>query len=454
MNSSNYSLRRRLLVSASLLLIGFLGVMGVVLHNAFKQSVLSNAEDALKNQVLLLMTNIDVIDRQVIVPAVLSEPRLSQADANLFAQIATSSQAPVWQSDSLLGAKLPQLNSQLGEFLFHEKVNIQDGLGWAKKPTLYLMTFGAEWESENGDLPITITVAERTGAYARKLREYRHQIFLWLSILGIALLALLLSLLSWILKPLSKVATQVGEIEQGKRQRFDEEYPNEVSRLTQNLNQLLNFEEQRINRQKDVLGNLAHSLKTPIAVLKGISYSDHNKGEAEQQLAAMQNIIDYQLQGASAVGRRRFASPIGVRKSTQQIIDSLQKLHADKQLKVVMDVADEVAFYGDQGDFMELLGNLLDNAFKWASTEVQVSVSNSDLRSKRSALKIEVADDGVGIDSELKNTILQRGVRLDSQTPGHGLGLHIVKGIVEAYDGQLSIEDNEPNGTVFSVVLN
>ena len=168
----------------------------------------------------------------------------------------------------------------------------------------------------------------------------------------------------------------------------------------------------------------------------------------------MQNIIDYQLQGASAVGRRRFAKPIAIQKPTQQIIDSLQKLHADKQLTVVKQINDEVVFYGDQGDFMELLGNLLDNAFKWASSQVQVIVTNGESISHRSALNIEVIDDGVGIDPELKTTILQRGVRLDSQTPGHGLGLHIVKGIVEAYDGELSIEDKSPSGTVFKVVLN
>ena len=94
--------------------------MGIVLHKAFEQSVLSNAEDALKNQVLLLMANIDVIDQQVVVPAALSEPRLSQADANLFAQISTPMQGLVWRSDSLLGARLPRLDSRLGEFLFQK----------------------------------------------------------------------------------------------------------------------------------------------------------------------------------------------------------------------------------------------------------------------------------------------------------------------------------------------
>jgi two-component system sensor histidine kinase PhoQ len=428
--------------------------MGVGLLKAFEQSVLSNAESALKNQILLLMANIEVEGKQVRVPQVLSEAHLSQADSNLFAQINTPNEGVIWQSPSLLDAGLPSLNHEMGEFLFHQAPKVGDGLGWMVIPTLYAMTFAAEWESDAGDVPFSITVAEHRFAYAKRLRDYREQVFIWLGVLGAMLLALLLALFSWVLKPLGRVVAQVGEIENGTRQRFDEDYPEEVSSLTQNLNQLLNFEEQRINRQKDVLGNLAHSLKTPIAVLKGLSYSDENKSEADTQLSAMQQIIDYQLQAASAVGRRRFAKPIEVEIPTQQIVNSLQKLYADKGLTVNVSCEPNVLFFGDQGDYMELAGNLLDNACKWATQSVSIKITNQELTQHRSAIVIEVADDGKGIDQVLKDTILQRGVRLDSQTPGHGLGLHIVKGIVEAYDGELEIRTNQPQGTVFRAVLN
>lgn len=456
---SNYSLRRRLVFSTCLLLLVFLGVMGIGLNNAFKQSVLSNAEDALKNQILLLMANIDVEDGRIVVPPALSEARLSQMDSDLFAEISSPGQGLVWQSDSLLEARLPELSSELGEFNFFEKPVFRkggpaDGSDWAEVPRLYAMSFSAEWEAEDGDLPFTIQIAELTAAYAKRMKRYQRRIATWLSGLGIGLLSLMLLLLSWAMKPLVKVTRQVGQIEQGERKRFDEDYPREVSRLTQNLNQLLNFEEQRIDRQKEVMGNLAHSLKTPLAVMRGLEYSDRNKQEAEHQLGAMQNIIDYQLQSASAVGRRRFASPIDIRKPTDQIVKSLSKLHRATALAVNVDIADDVLFYGDPGDWMELVGNLLDNAFKWAKSAVEMKVSNRKLDSHRLAILIRVSDDGSGIDEQLKSTILQRGVRLDSQTPGHGLGLHIVKGIVEAYGGSLSIEDNQPAGTVFEVRLN
>lgn len=446
-----YSLRKRLLVSATLLLLVFLGIMALGLNNAFEKSVLSNAEDALRNQVLLLLANIDVIDGEVLVPEALSEPRLSQTDSDLFAQIYTKDQKLIWRSSSLMDESLPILSKGLGEFEFFPKVE------WPAKPPVYAMTLGVEWETEQGDVPFTIQVSERSQAYLKRLARYQRSVGLWLLVLGSAVLGFLILLLSWALKPLNRVAKQVGEIEEGARQRFDEDYPVEVSRLTQNLNQLLNFEEQRIDRQKEVLGNLAHSLKTPIAVMSGLRFSDDNRDEAKHQLDAMQKIIDYQLHSASAVGRRRFAKPIHIKNATEQIINSLKKLHSDKSIHVEIDIDDHVQFFGDQGDWMELAGNLLDNAFKWAKSSVSIKVLNQSLfnaESHRLAIELQLSDDGSGIDDPLKSTILKRGVRLDSQTPGHGLGLHIVKGIVEAYDGSLEIEDNTPQGTRFMVRLN
>lgn len=425
--------------------------MAIGLNNAFEKSVLSNAEDALRNQVLLLIANIDVIDGEVFVPESLSEARLSQTDSDLFAQIYNSDQGLIWRSLSLLDEQLPMLSNGLGEFEFFDKVD------WSQGTPVYAMTLGIEWETDKGDLPFTIQVSERSTVYTKRLARYQRTVGLWLLVLGGTLLGLLLLLLGWALKPLNKVTVQVAEIEEGARQRFDEDYPVEVSRLTQNLNQLLNFEEQRIEHQKEVLGNLAHSLKTPIAVLSGLQYSDKNRHEAQHQLGAMQNIIDYQLQSASAVGRRRFAKPIDVKQSTEQILSSLGKLHKDKDIRSQLIIDEGVHFFGDHGDWMELAGNLLDNAFKWANKSVTVMVENEQMNgsaSHRLATTLRVSDDGAGIDDKLKSTILKRGVRLDSQTPGHGLGLHIVKGIVEAYEGEISIEDHLPTGTSFIVRLN
>lgn len=437
--------------------------MSVVLNRSFEKSVLSNAEDALRNQILLMIANIDVIDDKIVVPPLLPEPRLSQMDSDLYAQISVLKEGEkniVWRSRSLLDKDLAHRDSRLGHFLFYDDI-ANNPNQWQSTMDLFSTTLGVEWETETGDFPFTVQVAEHSNSYLRRLAGYQRQVGLSLLVLGAVLITLLLALLGWALKPLNRVARQVGEIEQGQRQRFDEDYPLEVSRLTQNLNQLLNFDEQRIHRQKEVLGNLAHSLKTPIAVLNGMKFNKEIEVDARQQILSMQTIIDYQLQGASAVGRRRFVRPIMIESLTSRIVDSLQKVHIEKQLICHLDVTIDTQFYGDEGDWMELAGNIIDNAFKWAESSIQVRVTNialEDLSSSRKAIQITVDDDGPGIDQQLRESILERGVRLDSKTPGHGIGLHIVKGIVEAYQGDLKLESSQQahasRGTRLVVTLN
>ena len=469
-----YSLRRRLLTTATILLLLFLGGMTFALNRAFEDSVLSNAEDNLRNQILLLIANIDVIEGELIVPNALPEPRFAQMDSSLFAQISrsnsiqgnsastenkstnNSSNPPsvLWRSPSLLDMQLPTMDSSVGVFSFTKQ------LDWREQPTSFATSLTLEWQTDDGVMPLTVSVAEHSSNYTKRLRRYQRQVSFGLLLTGGVLIALLLASLGWALKPLQRVTRQVAQIEAGDRERFDEDYPIEVSRLTQNLNQLLNFDEQRITRQKEVLGNLAHSLKTPIAVLKGLKYTGDVSVDAQRQLETMQSIIDYQLQSASTVGRRRFARPIEITEITRQMVSTLQKLHADKHITCELGIAEGVLFFGDQGDWMELCGNLLDNAFKWTSNKVEVRVRNLEGdeldvdNSRRKNIQLQVVDNGVGIDDQLKATIAERGVRLDSQTPGHGLGLHIVKGIVDAYSGDLTITDPlEHKGTCFTVVL-
>ena len=443
-----YSLRRRVLFSAIGLIIVFFGLLGAVLTATFKDTVVSSAQDSLRNQILLLMADIEVEGRTLAMPARVAEPRLSQADSSLYAQISRPEQGIVWRSDSLLDAQLPTPATGLGEFRFLDQA--------AQQSARLQMSFGVSWETDAGDVPFTIHVAELADSYLKRVRRYERALWIWLGALGSALVMLLLAVLAWVLKPLKKVSTQVGEIEQGGRQRFDEDYPQEVSQLTQNLNQLLSFEEKRITRHKEVLGNLAHSLKTPIAVLSGINYSEKNARQVNTQIDSMRNIIEYQLQSASAVGRRRFAKPIEISELSQQVLSSLTKLYQDKAISVDANIPESLVFYGDKGDWMELIGNLLDNAFKWTKSSVKLSITPLSARNGKSSRKgvcLRVEDDGPGIDAQVKKTILERGVRLDSQTPGHGLGLHIVKGIIEAYDGDIKIE-NLSVGTRFIVELN
>lgn len=425
--ANTYSLRRRLILAASGLLCVFFGLMGFFLYNAFKQSVLDTAQLELKNTVLILASAIDIDSGKIMVPSPLPEPRLNQVDSGLYAQVST--QANEWQSNSLAGDVMTRLDSSVGEYQFFETTDWQDGT--------YSMTLDVLWELDETEFPVNFLVAMDNTPYLNRINNYQRNLVLWLFGLGLVLLLLQLALLGWALKPLRRVMQQVSEVEQGKRKLLDKDYPEEVARLTESVNQLIEHEDKRINQHKLVLGNLAHSLKTPLAILRGMTFSNEQSNEVNSQLGAMQEIIDYQLNSASAIERRRFLQAIEVAEMSQQTISTLQKLYTDKPIHLTQTIDQGALFYGEKGDWMEVLGNLLDNAYKWARHDITVSIRNVSDRK----LELIVSDDGPGITEEAKEKVMQRGMRLDSQTSGHGLGLDIVRNIVDAYQGSYEITD-------------
>ena len=251
--------------------------------------------------------------------------------------------------------------------------------------------------------------------------------------------------LRWSLSPLRRVADDLRAIETGLAQRLHGNYPNELRQLTDNLNGLLTSADNQLKRYRDSLGNLAHSLKTPLAVLYGAVDGEANdaalRAVAREQLAGMTQLIEYQLQRAATSGRTPLAAPVEVRPIAERIVQALAKVHAGKNVRVTFDIGKTVIFYGDAGDLTEMLGNLLDNAFKWCRQQVRVTAqTTAPVGIEPSWLEIIVADDGPGIPDDLKARVLLRGARADESTPGHGLGLAMVQDTVALYHGSLNLQ--------------
>ncbi len=196
------------------------------------------------------------------------------------------------------------------------------------------------------------------------------------------------------------------------------------------------------------MADLAHSLKTPLAVLSSLRGTSEHSHTMEEQVARMDNIVQYQLQRAATAGRSVLASPLPVTPVVERLLTSLEKVYQDKELNIHRDLDPRARFRGDEGDLMELLGNLLDNACKWAVAGVWLEVSH-----KKGTLRISVEDDGPGIAPHQAERVLTRGVRLDEATPGHGIGLPIVRDIVDAYEGKLEIAHSPHGGARFIVSL-
>jgi two-component system sensor histidine kinase PhoQ len=293
-------------------------------------------------------------------------------------------------------------------------------------------------------------VAESLESFDAQIGRFRRSLWGWLAGAAFLLLAVQSAVLRWSLAPLRRVSSDLNAIETGLRQRLHGDYPRELRQLTDNLNGLLQSADNHLKRYRDSLGNLAHSLKTPLAVLRGAVDGEANdtalRAIAREQLAGMARLIEYQLQRAAASGRAPLAAPVELKPIAEEIIAALAKVYADKGVSVTLDVS-AASFHGDPGDLTEMLGNLLDNAFKWCRGQVRVSarlISRSE--AMRPSLEIAVEDDGPGIAEDMKSRILQRGVRADQTTPGHGLGLAMVQDTVALYRGELVLESSTLGG--------
>ena len=238
----------------------------------------------------------------------------------------------------------------------------------------------------------------------------------------------------WSLLPLQKIGLEVKAIEDRRQSGFEQEYPDEIAPLTENLNILLKREQFQRQRYRNAMDDLAHSLKTPLAVLTGLgdreSVDSAQLETLREQTDRMNQIVSYQLQKATSVSDVRIARPVDLVQLIDRLMSALEKVYQEKGVRVERDLPPRMLLRMDEGDCLEVVGNLLDNAFKYGRRRIVLKGSAQD--DKSTLLTIE--DDGDGLDEAEIEQILKRGTRLDEATEGQGIGLAVVADIVESYN--------------------
>ncbi len=250
--------------------------------------------------------------------------------------------------------------------------------------------------------------------------------------------------------PLAILRASLSSVREGRSQRIDGDYPTEVQPLVNDLNGLLEDRERAIARALTTAGDLAHGLKTPLAVLAQEAEQAGGAGHHDlatrlgQLVERMRRQIDYHLARARATASTRAAPGLrcSVLPSVEGLVRTMRRLYAGRELAIDVDVSPGHEIRGRREDLDEMLGNLLDNACKWARARVSVSSSIDDAR-----LVISVDDDGPGLDPSLRAEVLQRGVRADERVGGSGLGLAIVSDLAELYGGSVTLETSPLGGT-------
>lgn len=438
------SLSARLTLATGVVLIAFLGLAGYALDRAFRESAEAAVRERLQAHIYGLLASADITrSGKLSLPESLPEERFQRPGSGLYAEVVNAKGMIVWQSPSQLGQFIPRPPQlQPGEWSF-TRLPTDEG------EELFVLGFGSAWDLGRKSLEFTFNVIEEPEAYAAQVASFRHSLWIWFSVLALGLLVAQGLVLGWGLSPLRRVERDLAAVEAGARETLGGDYPRELRGLTDNLNALLKTERGRLARYRDALADLAHSLKTPLAVLRGAQAQRNDAQTLEQlvqeQTERMAQIVDYQLQRAATSGRTTLMTPVALAPLLQRILDSLAKVYAERALKLSLEADPALQFRADASDLMELCGNLLDNACKWARTQVKASVqlSNAD---NGQTLEICVEDDGPGIAPDQRAAVLGRGVRADSSVPGQGIGLAVARDIAGAYGGEIGIDTSETLG--------
>ncbi len=434
-------IQSRLVVTTTLVLGTFLTLAGVVLDRSFKASTLAGAEEQLKLVIYSLMGVAEEYQNHVVFGE-LPEPRLSQPESGLYAAVKEIDGDHAWRSPSALTTNVdfPEMQPDLGEFLFGE---VATG-GVAR----YLLTYAVIWEDAQESVLI-FQVATDQAPFRAVIRGFRQNLYFGLGAVTLLVMIVQILAIRWGLTPLRVMAEEVKDLEEGRREQLSADYPRELKGLAENLDRFVEHEQRSRTRYRNALEDLAHSLKTPLAVIRNAlgERADGDPALLSEQLDRMESTVTHQLSRATVSGPVVVSKSVNLHTLLTRLTVALQTAYVERGIQVEMRVPEDLQARGDEGDFMEILGNVLENAFKYTHKRVRLS----GCAGERATIRVE--DDGPGIGPEIRNQVLNRGTRADQVQPGQGIGLAVVAELVALYNGSLKLDTSDLGGAAIELML-
>ncbi|WP_152222159.1 ATP-binding protein [Pseudomonas sp. SCB32] len=442
------SLRLRLMIGAALLAILFMAALLPALQRAFSIALEDAIQQRLAADVATLVSAARIEGGRLNMPDHLPVEDFNLPESKLLGYIFDQKGQLVWRSTSAQDESIeytPKYDGLVDEF-----TRIRDRSGQS------FFVYDVEIDLVGGKhAAYSIVTMQPESDFRELMRGLREQLYVWLGGALLVLLGMLWLGLSWGFRSMRGLRAELDQIEAGERERLSDEHPDEMLRLTGSLNRLLDSERAQRERYRNSLGDLAHSLKTPLAVLQGVSENLSAQPQNREQVQVLQTQIErmnqqigFQLQRASL----RKSGLVRHRAELEPLLDTLcgalDKVYRDKRVLLERDIPPGFALPVERGALLEMLGNLLENAYRLCLTKVKVSV-----RKQGRFVELVVEDDGPGVPPSQRERILKRGERLDTQHPGQGIGTAVVKDIIDSYDGELALEDSELGGACFRIRL-
>lgn len=434
------SISLRLLLAVLLMVLIALPVAGALLSHHYRASAVHAFDERLKATLNVIIAGVtyDLIGQQLVYERALGEPRFDQVFSGWYWQI-TDQQRHTVASRSLWDQRLPVTNQ--------ESVSARSLVGPRDQA---LRVVERDIHLAPLETPLHVSVAAQDDALRADIQQFQHVLWLGLLGLGVLLLGVLALQVRWGLAPLRRMNANLRAVEQGDAEQLDTQLPEELATLAGSMNAVLARDRRLIERGRHTAGNLAHALKTPLSVMRLLIRQQPPESRAswEAELTRMDNAVRHHLARASAAGEGVRFAPIDLTQALAALIAGLSRLAQRRHIALRQTWDPHLDVHMDEQDIQEVVGNLLDNALRWAQSDVQIS-----LQARGPLLVLSVSDDGPGMTAQECQAAIQRGKRLDEQRSESGLGLAIVSDLVTLYHGQLHLQRAEIGGLEVVVEL-
>jgi signal transduction histidine kinase len=437
------SLRARLVIGAAIWISIGITAAGIFISALFREYALNLVDDELRDhlQELVSLVDVDAAGQPELYRA-LSDPLYNQLGSGYSWQISRAGRS-LAKSTSASNEAIPIPRDNLGQ----NEIRKVSFAGVRGPMTGFERLFSPEGM---GEPPLRVQIEVDDAVIDRMLPNFNTPLAISLVLLGIVLIVAAGFQVAFGLQPMSRLRGALAAIGSGAARKLPRNFPSEVQPLVDDLNNLIEVNAQMLLRARTQAGNLAHALKTPLAILTDEAYRLDRKGQDEpasvilQQCTRMQRQIDYQIARARAAASRSVPGVIApVLPAVTSIVSAMQRLHAAKNPDFTIDIGADCIALCDPMDLNEMIANLIDNACKWANR--RVAIKGSLDKSTQQAV-ITVEDDGAGLPPEKIEQAFQVGERLDERVPGSGLGLPIVRDLAQLYGGNVRLERSELGG--------
>lgn len=451
------SLAFRLISSAAVWSVVVLFLTGIILSSLFRSAVERNFDARLQAYLDGLIANIELNEDGVLSEAgSIGDARFDLPLSGWYWQIGPrgGEKSAGLTSRSLLDQTLPRVGDGADTSASWQLIR-----SYTKGPAEHrLRVITQDIQLAGSTLPYTFMIAGNSDELEDEISTFNNTLAIALSILGLGVVLAALIQVRFGLRPLRTFQQSVSDIRTGKQDRLTGVYPDEIRPLAAELNALLESNEAIVSRARTHVGNLAHALKTPLSVITNEAQSSQSQfaDKIHEQAGVMRDQVNLYLDRARMAARgRALGAMTEIRPVVEGLVRTLHRLNEDRQISVDVECDEVRRFHGERQDIEETIGNLLENAFKWAKSEIRISVvpahvqddhRSEDANDDRSWLKLIVEDDGPGLADHQKADALKRGRRLDETTPGSGLGLSIVLELVSLYGGKIELKDSGMGG--------